>query len=96
MKFSDLLFLSVAFSTNSNILATVDCPYSFSTSILITPDKTHSCEIEIKDINKDVNILLVGCYNIYGDMELTASLNEAIKEVANENCYFIDIGGNYV
>lgn len=47
---------------------------------------------EIKDINKDATILLVGSYKVYGDDELNVLLNEAIKSVAIEsNAYYVDI-----
>ena len=55
---------------------------------------------EIKDINKDSNMMLVGTYSIYGNSEVSNMLNEAIRSVASSyNCYFIDvsdIGDNYL
>jgi lysophospholipase L1-like esterase len=47
---------------------------------------------EIKDINSDCIILLVGCYPLYGDEEIALSVSEAIKSVAScDNCFFVDL-----
>jgi hypothetical protein len=55
---------------------------------------------EIKDINKESNVMLVGTYSIYGDNVVSNLLNDAIKDVSiNYNCHFIDvsdIGDNYL
>ena len=55
---------------------------------------------EIKDINKESNVMLVGTYSIYGDNVVSHLLNDAIKDVSiNYNCHFIDvsdIGDNYL
>ena len=45
----------------------------------------------IKDINKDAKIILVGSYPFYNDKEISNLLNEAIKDVAyNYDCLFVD------
>jgi hypothetical protein len=55
---------------------------------------------EIKDINKESHVMLVGTYSIYGDNVISNLLNDAIKDVSiNYNCHFIDvsdIGDNYL
>lgn len=52
----------------------------------------HEIIQEIKNINNNVNVLLVGCYVVYQDDKLSKNINDAIKEVASENsAYFIDI-----
>ena len=45
---------------------------------------------EIKDINDNAKVILVGYYDIYGDSEIVSALNESIKDVA------IDTGAVYI
>lgn len=51
----------------------------------------HQILEEIKNLNNDAKVLLVGCYNIYGDEELSTRLNNAIKEVSLNNGYYVDV-----
>ena len=47
---------------------------------------------EIKNINDDVNIMLVGVYCLYNDMDVFLTLNSAIEEVASYyNLSYIDL-----
>ena len=47
---------------------------------------------EIKDINENAKVILVGCYCIYGDNDLEGLINKNIKEVAIEtNQHYVDV-----
>ena len=52
----------------------------------------HQILEEISDINKDAKVLLVGCYSIYGDSDLSGLINEAVKEVSLDGGYYVDVG----
>ena len=52
----------------------------------------HEIVEEIKDINDNAKVILVGCYNLYGDSEVSLLINEAIADIASgNNCYFVDV-----
>lgn len=62
-----------------------------SNKIEIFKHNYHEIVEAIKDINKDVKIIHVGCYKIYGDDYISESLNSVISEVSREyNDYHID------
>lgn len=47
---------------------------------------------EIKDINKNATILVVGIYPFYGNQELSMLINDVSKNVAEDNnCYYVDV-----
>lgn len=51
----------------------------------------HKIIEEIKDINSDSKVMLVGCYAIYGEEELVALINDAIQEVSDSfNLLYVD------
>lgn len=52
----------------------------------------HQILQEIKDINSDAKVLLVGCYSLYGDSSISDLINVATETVAKENdSYYIDV-----
>ena len=52
----------------------------------------HQVLQEIQDINKDSKVILVGCYNLYGDNQISNLLNNAIKEVASDfEAIYVDV-----
>lgn len=47
---------------------------------------------EIKDLNDEVNVVLVGNYKIYNNFEVSNQLNEAIKQVSDEcEVYYVSL-----
>ena len=51
----------------------------------------HAILEEIKDINKNAKVILVGNYKIYNDEYLSDKINDAIKEVALCGAYYVDL-----
>lgn len=52
----------------------------------------HQIIQEIKDINKDAKVILVGNYVLYSDEELSGLVNDATIEVSREcDVYYVDI-----
>lgn len=52
----------------------------------------HEIVEEIKDLNRDASVILIGCYSIYGDKEISSLINSAISEVSIESSsYYVDL-----
>lgn len=52
----------------------------------------HNIIEQIKEINPDTKIILVGCYAFYGDKEIAALINDATQKVSEEtDSYYVDI-----
>lgn len=52
----------------------------------------HEILDEIKQLNKDAKIVLIGCYGFYNQSEVSSMLNDAVNEVAMEfEAYYVDV-----
>lgn len=63
-----------------------------SNKIDIFKHNYHEIVEQIKDINGDAKVLLVGCYSLYGDKELSTLINDATKSVSEDtDSYYVDV-----